>query len=129
MRCSVPYLIGRLRSDPSTAGDLPIWQIDGTGELVPLQQVPEFADRGFVRQGIVGQLQPGKAPHRLTVVQAIFGLWVGQVEPLLHEVDPEHHRQRLGRMPVLAFGIVRLDQADDSRRLTMRRQGVTVKRY
>jgi hypothetical protein len=50
MRCSVPYLIGRLRSDPSTAGDLPIWQIDGTGELVPLQQVLEFADRGFVQK-------------------------------------------------------------------------------
>jgi hypothetical protein len=75
-----------------------------------LQKVPEAQDRRLIRDRILTELDASKAPHRLGVVQRILHRRIGQVEPLLHEVDPQHplHRHRLGA--VAGLPIVRLDQ-------------------
>ena len=80
---------------------------------VPLRKVPEPQDRRLVRDRIIDQLDPGKTSHRLRVVQRILGCRIRQVEPLLHEVDPQHplHRQRL--RAVAGLRVVRLDQRQD----------------
>ena len=55
-------------------------------------------------------VQPREPPHRFAVIDRILGLRVGEVEPLLQEVDPQHLLDS-ERLPSLArLRIVRLDQ-------------------
>ena len=58
----------------------------------------------------LAQLHPGKAPHRLAVVDRVFGLRVRQVEPLLQEVNPQHLLQSQRLATAARLGVVRLDQ-------------------
>ena len=60
------------------------------GQLVLFQQMPKVKDGGLIRDRVLGQLNAGKAAHRLDVVERVFGLRIGQVEPLLHEVHAQH---------------------------------------
>ena len=83
---------------------------DRLGEPVLLQQVPEAQDRALVGDRVLGQLDPGKAAHRLDVVERVFGLGIGEVEPLLHEVHPQHALQGQRRPPATCFRVMRLNQ-------------------
>ena len=46
------------------------------------------------------------------VKKDVFHCRVGQAEPLLHEVHPQHGYQCKGWAAILAFGVVRCDEAD-----------------
>src|SRR5689334_8059819 len=54
-------------------------------------------------QPYYAQLHLRETPHRLAVVDRIFGLRVRQIEPLLQEVDAQHllQPQRLAALPRL----------------------------
>jgi len=82
---------------------------------VLLQQMAEAQNRTLVRHHLVAQLNPRETPHRLAVVDRIFGLWVRQIEPLLQEVSPQFllQSQRLATLAGLA--IVRLHQPQQPR--------------
>lgn len=66
---------------------------DRRGQLVLLQQAAELQDRRLVRHRFVEQVQPGKRPHARHVVQRVFHAGIGEVEPLLHEIDAQHGLQ------------------------------------
>jgi hypothetical protein len=57
---------------------------------VLFKQVSEAQDRRLVRHHVVAELNPGKPPHGLTVVNCVLGLRIGEIEPLLQEVDAQH---------------------------------------
>jgi len=76
---------------------------------VPLQQVAKTHNRRFVRRHVGGQIDPGQPTDRFAVVQRVLHRRVGQVDPLLHEVDAQHPRQRVPRPALLRPPGVRLD--------------------
>jgi len=78
---------------------------------VLFDEAPEFADGCFVRGGFYTKVDPNKFTHSLTIVEAILGLWVRHIEPLLQEVDPEHSLNANGRATSLTGRIMGLDQA------------------
>ena len=81
------------------------------GEAMLFEQVPELEDRRLVGHRVIGQIQPGKATHRLDLVQRIFHRRIRQGVPLLHEVDPQHRRQRHRRTTTAtALRVVRFDR-------------------
>ena len=88
---------------------------DRRGQPVLLEQVAEAQDRRLVGHHVVPELDAGEPPHRLAVVDRVLGLRVGEIEPLLQEVDPQHllEPQRLPPLPGLR--IVRLDQREQLR--------------
>ena len=58
------------------------------GQPVPLQQVAEVEDGDLIEDAIIAQLDPGKAAHRLAVIQRLLSLGIAQRVPVLQEVDP-----------------------------------------
>ena len=64
-------------------------------QIVPLQQVAKVEYRALVGN-VLQQPQPGKAPHRLRVVQQVLHGRITQVVAQLHDMHPQHHRQRVG---------------------------------
>jgi hypothetical protein len=79
---------------------------------VPLPQVAEVVDCGLVRNAVVAQLDPGKAAHRVTVVEHLLRHRIAQSIPILKEVDAQHGLNRHRWAPALRAGlrIVRCDQ-------------------
>lgn len=84
------------------------------GQIVTLEQVTKVQDRGLVGQATACQRQPRKLPHRLTVVQRLFHRRIAQGKPLLHEMNPQHRFQRVGRASLFALRVHRLDQLDQA---------------
>jgi hypothetical protein len=78
-------------------------------QVVRFEQSEEFQKCGGVRHALGGQINAGKSPQRLTVVEGIFEDFVGQAIPLLEEIDPQYALQPDGQASALAFGIERLD--------------------
>jgi len=78
---------------------------------VLFNEVPEFADSCLVRSGFYTKVDPNKFTHSLTIVEAILGLWVRHIEPLLQEVDPEHSLNTYGWTTSLSGGIMGFNQA------------------
>ena len=78
---------------------------------VLFDEVSEFADGCLVRGGFYTKVDPNKFTHSLTIVEAILGLWVRHVEPLLQEVDPEHSLNTYGWTTSLSGGIMGFNQA------------------
>ncbi len=68
--------------------------IDGLQQLctqfMRLQQVAELAYRRLVRRWLTAQIDADKSPQRARIVERFLHRRVGQVEPLLQEVDPQH---------------------------------------
>ena len=74
------------------------------GQAVRLQKVSELADRRLVRHAV--QIHAGEAAHRFYVVEAVFHRRVAKTVPLLHEIDPQHHRSPDGTTAVARFRIM-----------------------
>src|SRR6185312_3908964 len=87
---------------------------DALAELVLLEQMPKAQDRRLVRNRILGELDTGKAAHRLRVVQRVLHRRVREVDPVLHEVDTQHPFQRHRLGAVAGLRIMRLDQPDQA---------------
>lgn len=78
-----------------------------------LQQVPEVQQRGRVRDLLHAEVEPHEPAHRIGVVDRVLDTLIGQVEPHLKQVHPQHRGHRLGLTTSLARPIrvvVRLDQ-------------------
>lgn len=62
--------------------------------------MPELQDRRFIRRRFLAQINPGKLPHYPRVVQRVVQRLVhtriGQVGPVLHEVEAQHSLLPLG---------------------------------
>ena len=71
---------------------------------VLLQQDGETEDRSLVRQPI--QSLTSELTHGFDLVQSFFHRRVTEVIERLHEVNPQHHTQRVRRSTSLAFGIM-----------------------
>ena len=78
---------------------------------VLFDEVAEFTDGCLVRGSFSAEVDPDKFAHRLAVIEAIFGLRVRQIKPVLQEVDPQHSLDANRRTASLARGIMGLDQA------------------
>ena len=79
-------------------------------QLVLLQQMAELAHRGLVRHRFPPQIDAHKLPHPRRIVQSFFHSGVGQVEPLLQKVNPQHPLRPHRRPPIAHLGIHRFDQ-------------------
>src|ERR1019366_2913508 len=79
-------------------------------QLVLLQQMTELAHRGLVRHRFSPQIDAHKLPHPRRIVQRFFHSGVGQVEPLLQKVNPQHPLRPHRRPPIPHLGIHRFDQ-------------------
>jgi hypothetical protein len=74
-------------------------------EIVPLQQLAEAEDRGFIRDPVGDQGDASKATHRRHLNQRILHCWTTEVVPLLHQVNPQHGLQRVRRTAALRAGL------------------------
>ena len=83
-------------------------------EIVPLQQVAESEDRGFVRDPLADQVNTCKPTHRRHLDQRILHRRVAEVVPLLHQVNPQHGFKGIRRSTSFgaSLGVTGLDQGD-----------------
>jgi len=63
---------------------------DGLPQVVLLQQGAELQDRGGVGHRLAAQVDARKGAQRRRVVQRLLARRVGQVEPVLQQVDAQH---------------------------------------
>jgi hypothetical protein len=89
---------------------------DRLGQPVTLQQVAEVEDCCLVRNTIIAQLDPGKAAHRLTVIERLLGHQIAQGIPILKKVDAQHRLQQYRWTSALRsdFRIMRRDQSQQT---------------
>jgi len=73
-------------------------------ELVALQQMTEPEHRRLVGRWLLSQVDAGERLHTARVVERFFDVGVGQVEPLLKEVDTEHLFKVARRAAIAALG-------------------------
>lgn len=76
---------------------------------VLLKQAPEFEQRCRIRHGFTAQINAHKATQAGAVIQSLFASEVGQIESVLHEVNPQHALQTSRRATVAAFRVIRFD--------------------
>lgn len=79
-------------------------------QIMILHQVTELADRGFVGNGLLTQVNADEAAHGARIVEGFLGGGIGQVEPVLQEVNTQHSFDADRAPPsALRIGIERLD--------------------
>lgn len=90
--------------------------VDGVKEqliqTVFLQQVPELAKRCLVRDILRHEINAGELTHGIAVVDRVLGGRIGEVEPDLQQIHPQHPLDTHGRTPPLAAGVIRRNDAD-----------------
>jgi len=67
-------------------------------------------DGGFVGHAVNAGIESGKLAHDGGIVQRVFHGWIGEGEPLLHEMDAQHGFQRKRPPPATGLGVNRFDQ-------------------
>ena len=77
------------------------------GQSMGFQEMAELADRRLVGHAV--QVHAREAAHRFHVVEAVFHGRIRKTVPLLHEVDPEHHRSTDWAPAASRLRIVRQD--------------------
>lgn len=88
---------------------------DSLGQSMPFQQVPELQKRGGIGHGFHPKVDPGKAAHRLAVVESVFERLIGQRIPLLQKIHPQHPLDPYGLAPTFSLEVMRLDAGNQSR--------------
>ncbi len=58
------------------------------GQRVALQKVAEIEDCRFIRNGVMGEVQPAEIPHRMHVIKRLFSAGIGKPIPLLQKIYP-----------------------------------------
>ncbi len=81
----------------------------GLAQLVSLQQATKLQQRGRVRHPLAAQVDADKATQRRAVQQRLLARRIGQIEPVLHEVHPQHALQPHRGTTVARLRVVRLD--------------------
>ena len=72
---------------------------DRPGKARRFQQMAKLEQRGGVRYRCAAQIQAGKAPQRLTIVDGIFPGLISQTKPLRQAIETQHPLQPDGRPP------------------------------
>ena len=81
----------------------------GFAQLVVAQQMAELEHRGGIGHWLTAQVNADEAAQAGTVVEGFLTRQVGEVEPVLDEVDAQHALQSNGRTPIASLGVVRCD--------------------
>ena len=70
-----------------------------------LQQMPEIQQRRLIRHTVLQKINPGKLSHGIAVVDSVLRARIGQVEPDLQQIHPQHQFQINGWSAVLSCWI------------------------
>lgn len=101
--------------------------VDALEELlsnpVRFQQVPEVEDCGLIRDPAIDHVDPRKATKAGGVDQHLLHQRVRQREPLLQQMDPQHHLQRKRRPPSLGRRLV-VDGTNQGEKKIPRQRGL-----
>ncbi len=104
---------GALAQQQTTVAQIAIDDLQNpTGQLMFLQQSAEIEDRGFVRNPI--QVQSCKLSQNCGFVERFFHGRIAVAEPVLHQMNPQHRHQRIGRATTFALWIVWFGQFDQA---------------
>jgi hypothetical protein len=76
-------------------------------QLLVLQQTAELQQRRCVGHSLASQIDSNKPPQRRAVEQRVFARGIGQVEPVLHEIHPQHPFKAHRRAAVAGLRVVR----------------------
>ena len=77
--------------------------------------MPEPQNRALVRKRIVRQVDAHEASNRFTLAERALRGRIRQIEPLLHEVQPEHGAELVGTAAPAGFRVVRIDRGAELR--------------
>ena len=83
---------------------------DALAQFVPLEQMTELAHRRLVRRRLAAKIDAHEAAHRRRFIQSVLDRRVGQVEPLLQKVNPQHPLDAHRRTALAGVRIVWLHQ-------------------
>ncbi len=100
----------RAQLEPTLLQDAADHGEDGLPQVVALQQVAELADGGGIRHRLAAQVDANESTQCRRVVQRLLARGVGQIEPVLQQVDAQHALQAHGRAAVAGLRVMRLDQ-------------------
>jgi len=79
-------------------------------QVMGFQKVPEFENRRLVRRRLFARIGAGKKAHCTGVVQGFFHGRIGEIEPVLKKMDPQHALQTdAPASSPLGLGLERLD--------------------
>ena len=81
-------------------------------QAVCLQKMTEFAQRCFVRNRLRHEVNACEFSHGVAVVDGILGSRIGQIEPDLQQIHPQHFFNAHGRTATLSLGIVGFDNTN-----------------
>ena len=76
------------------------------------QKMAEIAQRCFIRHCLCHEVNACEFPHGIAVVDSILGSRIGQVEPNLKQIHPQHFFNAHGRTATLSLGIVGPDDTN-----------------
>ena len=82
---------------------------EGLGQTPSLQEVAEFPQSGAVRHGFSEKIDAGEFAHAVAVVDGVLRGGIGQMEPGLQQVHPEHLLRVHGGTSPTALGVVGTD--------------------
>ena len=72
----------------------------------------EFAQRCFIRNRLRHEVNACEFSHGIAVVDGVLGRRIGQVEPDLKQIHPQHFFNVHGRPATLPIGVVGFNHAD-----------------
>ena len=81
-------------------------------QAVCLQKMTEFAQRCFIRNRFRHEVNACEFSHGIAVVNGVFSSRVGQVEPDLKQIHPQHFFNAHGRTATFSLGIVGFDNTN-----------------
>ena len=81
----------------------------GFAELVLIEHFTKLQQRGGVGYALAAQINTGKAAQAGAALEGFLTGQIGQVEPVLDEVDAQHALKTNGRTAIAGLGVVRLN--------------------
>ena len=78
-------------------------------QSVCFQKMTEFAQRCFIRYCFRHEVNAREFPHGIAIIYGILRCWIGQIEPNLKQIHPQHFLNSHGRTTASSLGIVGLD--------------------
>ena len=83
-------------------------------EMVLLEQMTELQDGGLIRHRFPAEIYADEPAHGDRFVQGLLGPRIGEVGPLLEEIDPQHTPKPHRRPAVLTLGIIGCDHRTEA---------------
>lgn len=78
-------------------------------QFVGFEKTTKLQQCGGVRDGFTAQFDPRKATQASAIVKRLFAGEIGEVEPVLDEMDTHHALQTNRRTAIAALRVMRLD--------------------